>query len=97
MVRWIWNPKKNRTNKRDHGIDFGLAQRVFDDPLHASRPDDDPDEERWQTVGSIGLLTVLVIHTSPKFDPETDEEIGSIISARKAMSHERKIYEEGEF
>jgi uncharacterized protein len=30
-------------------------------------------------------------------DPDTGEEVGRIISARKATSHERRAYEEGEF
>jgi len=96
-VRWIWQPEKDRENRRKHKLSFDLAQRVFDDPLAASRPDPSPDEERWQTIGMIVTVTVIVIHTSPKVDPSTGEEIGRIISARKATNDERKAYEEGEF
>jgi len=50
-----WDETKNRLNQKNHGLDFGLAQQVFDDPLHISRQDRHIDgEERWQTLESIG-------------------------------------------
>lgn len=73
------------------------AQYVFADPLAASRPDRYPDEERWQTIGLIGELTIFVVHTLPEFELMTGEETGRIISARKATAHERRVYEEGTF
>ena len=96
-LRWIWNNEKNRINKRDHGLSFETAQHVFRDPLAASRRDPDPGEERWQTIGLIGHVVVLVVHTWPEPDQETGEELGGIISARKATAHERRTYEEGDF
>lgn len=96
-MRWTWDPGKDRINKGKHGLGFELAQRVFDDPLAASCPDPNPEEPRWQTIGLIGPVAVLVIHTWPEADPETGEKIGRIISARKATTHERKAYEEGDF
>lgn len=96
-MRWIWAPNKNRGNKRDHGLSFETAELVFDDPLAASRLDQYPHEERWQTIGMIGGLVVLVVHKWPELDPSTGEETGRIISARKATAHERKAYEEDTF
>jgi uncharacterized protein len=96
-LRWTWHDEKNRTNKRDHGLSFETAPLVFHDPLAASRRDPDPSEERWQTIGLIGQVVVFVVHTWPELDPETGEEAGRILSARKATSHERRAYEEGEF
>jgi hypothetical protein len=96
-VRWIWNNNKNRANVQKHGLSFETAQLVFDDPLAASRLDSASGEERWQTIGSIGGLMVLVVHTLPDADPETGEEIGRIVSARKATARERKVYEDGAF
>ena len=96
-LRWIWDDEKNRTNKRDHGLSFETAQCVFRDPLAASRRDPDPGEERWQTIGVIGQVVVFVVHTWPEPDPDTGEEVGRMISARKATAHERRAYEEGEF
>ena len=96
-LRWIWNDEKNRINKQGHRLSFETAQCVFRDPLAASRGDPDPGEERWQTIGVIGHVVVFVVHTWPEPDPETGEEVGRIISARKATAHERRAYEEGQF
>jgi uncharacterized DUF497 family protein len=70
---------------------------VFEDRLAMSRPDDSAEEERWQTVGFVGNVALLVVHTEPRLDRSTGELTGRIISARKATSHERRAYEEGEF
>ena len=43
----------------------------------------------------VGSLVVMVVHTWPEIDRVTGEEIGRIISARKATRHERMAYEEG--
>jgi uncharacterized protein len=96
-VRWIWSDEKNRTNKRDHGLSFATAKLVFDDPLALSRPDPHPDGDRWQTVGLVNNTCLFVVHTGPTDDLEAGDEFGRIISARKATSHERRAYEEGEF
>lgn len=92
-MRWTWNLAKNRDNKRKHGLSFETAQLIFDDPHALTRPDPFPHEERWQTMGVVGQVTLLVVHTWP--DPNA--EGGRIISARKATAHERRAYEEGEF
>lgn len=96
-MRWTWNAKKNRANRRAHGLSFETAQLVFDDPLAASRPDPSSEEERWQTVGMAGTTVLFVVHTWPEPEKEYGEEIGRIISARKATAHERRTYEEGAF
>ena len=96
-MRWTWDPTKDRINRRRHGLSFSTAERVFNDPLAATRMDPDPDESRWVTVGVVGPVTILVVHTWPEPDAEGEEPIGRILSARKATSHERKAYEEGSF
>lgn len=96
-MRWIWGESKSRTNRRKHKLGFETAQLVFADGLAASRPDSYPHEERWQTIGMIGNVIVIVIHSSLWVDHETGEEIGRIVSARKATSHERTLYEKGDF
>ena len=92
-MRWTWDPAKNEMNWLEHGIDLETATLVFDDPLAATRDDPYADESRWRTMGRIGSVVVIVIHTWP----EANEGAGRIISARKATRHERKAYEEGEF
>ena len=96
-MRWIWDPAKDRANRRKHGLSFEIARLVFEDPLALSRVDESADEERWWTVGVIGQVTVFVVHTALRLDLRSGEETGRIISARKATSHERKAYEEGQF
>jgi len=96
-MRWAWSVEKNKINKKKHGLSFATAQLVFDDPLAISRRDTHSEEERWQTVGAIGIVIVLVVHTWPEDDLGTGEEVGRIISARKATKHERRAYEEGNF
>ena len=96
-MRWTWTEEKNRKNKLDHGISFETAKLVFDDPLAMTRHDPHPDGDRWQTVGLIGEVTIFVVHTWPEPHADTGEEVGRIISARKATTHERRAYEEGDF
>jgi len=65
----------------------------FEDPFHVSRLDRVVEgEERWQTIGLIGsVVVVLVAHT---YRGEEDEAVIRIISARKATPHERRYYEQ---
>ena len=96
-MRWTWDESKSHANRQKHKLGFETAQLVFEDRFAASRPDPFPHEERWQTIGMIENMTVVVIHTTPEMDCETAEQTGRIISARKATPHERTLYEEGGF
>ena len=96
-MRWEWDPYKNDTNRRIHRLSFETAMLVFDDPFALTRDDPYPYEQRWRTVGRVGTVVVMVAHTWPEAGPETGEEVGRIISARKATRHEREAYEEGEY
>jgi len=96
-VRWTWDPNKAVANRVKHGLSFETAMLAFDDPFHASKPDPDPDGDRWYTIGLVGSVLLLVIHTWPEAESEEGELVGRIISARKATGHERKAYEEGTF
>jgi uncharacterized DUF497 family protein len=88
---FVWDEKKNRSNRRKHGISFEAAARIFDDPNVVSYPDRMvDDEERWHSIGSaVGIAIVLVVHTTEERNGE--EEI-RIISARKASPRERALY-----
>ena len=96
-MRWTWDQVKSETNLRDHSLSFEAAIFVFDDPLSATLEDPYPFEQRWRTIGMVGSQVVMVVHTWPDFDAATGEEIGRIISARKATRRERGAYEEGHF
>jgi uncharacterized protein len=92
MIDWIWDERKSQSNLAKHGFGFDFAQLVFDDPLSCSRLDEYAGEERWQTIGQVGVAVILVVHTMP-----SEEQSGRIITARNATRIERRQYEEGEF
>jgi uncharacterized DUF497 family protein len=92
---WTWSADKDRANRRKHRISFDKAQRVFDDPLVVSSLDTDSVEERWRSIGLIGGVATVVVHTWDQ--QEGREPSGRIISARRATRHEKKAYQEGAF
>ncbi len=97
-TRFTWDEDKNLSNQRKHGgISFELAVRVFRDPLRLTRQDRIEDyEERWQTIGVVhGVTLLLVAHTIIEEDEDGQHlETIRIISARKADKSERNRYEE---
>ena len=93
-MKWTWDEDKARTNINKHDVAFELAIQVFEDPFHLTEPDLYPHEERWRTIGQPfpdHPLLLFVVHT------EDDGEGGRIISARKALKHERKAYENAQW
>ncbi|MGO9528750.1 MAG: BrnT family toxin [Verrucomicrobiia bacterium] len=88
-VEFAWDERKNRINKQKHGVSFEMASAVFDDPYHLTRQDREGDgEPRWQTIGIVGGIHVLLVaHTV-----DEDEEIIRILSPRKATRRERSMY-----
>jgi len=88
---FVWDPKKDRVNRRKHGVSFEVAARVFGDRGAVSYIDRVvEDEERWHTIGFAGgLVLLLVVHT---VEEEGGEEKVRIISARKADSREQSLY-----
>jgi uncharacterized DUF497 family protein len=88
-VEFAWDERKNRINKRKHGVSFETASLVFDDPYHLTRQDREVEgEPRWQTIGIVnGVHVLLVAHTVSE-----DEEQIRILSARKATRRERSMY-----
>ncbi|MBY3181546.1 BrnT family toxin [Rhizobium sp. 25PS6] len=92
MPRFQWNDEKNRTNKAKHGVSFETACLIWNDPQYLLIPDAVYDgEQRWLAIGVVGLVIVLVaVHIILA----EDEETVRVISARKAISHERRRYEQ---
>jgi uncharacterized protein len=93
MLHFEWDEVKNQSNVRKHGVDFDSATRVFDDPDHVMQQDSiENGELRWQTIGYVeGVALLLIAHTW--VDVAGEEHI-RIISARKAVKQERKLYEQ---
>ena len=50
-------------------------------------------EYRWQTLGRVGDITLLLVAHTLEEDPD-GEEVIRIISARRADPKERKRYEQ---
>ena len=83
-MRFEWDEAKNRRNLAKHKISFDTARLVFEDAHALSFEDLTVNgEERWQTLGMVGGLIVMVAHT---FWEEEGEEVIRVISARKASS-----------
>ncbi len=91
-MQFGWDEPKNRSNLRKHGISFDTAVRVFLDPLHISRRDRVVDEEeRWQTIGKVSDVLLVVVAYAVV---EEEKELLQIISARRVTRQERIEYEE---
>jgi uncharacterized DUF497 family protein len=91
-MKFSWDENKNSINKAKHGISFETAKLVFEDPLHISIQDrQENGEERWQTLGTINGVTVLLV--AHGVYEENNRVIIRLISARKATKHERFCYE----
>jgi uncharacterized protein len=90
-MRFEWDQEKDRNNRVKHRVSFETAAKVFLDPFHLSRQDRFVGgEERWQTLGLVnGILILMVAH---QMDEEGDTI--RIISARRATRRERMQYEE---
>jgi uncharacterized DUF497 family protein len=93
MIRFEWDPLKAEANVHKHRISFELACHVFDDPDAVVNHDRiEGGERRWQTVGMVsGVLLLLVAHTI-EFE-EDEAEVVRIISARRADRKEKQRYE----
>jgi len=90
-MRFEWDEVKNRRNLAKHKISFETARLVFDDPHARSSQDRIVDgEERWQTLGMIKGVIVVIAHT---YREDRGDLIVRIISARKATPAERVAYE----
>ncbi len=89
-LRFEWDPGKADRNAKKHGVSFGEAATIFDDPMFISVIDQEHsgDEERYITIGLSGSGRLLII-------AHTDRE-GQvrIISARKATKKEEQFYAE---
>lgn len=92
-ILFEWNAEKAVENIRKHGVSFELARLAFADPFALLDQDRiEGGEYRWQTTGMAGGAILLVVaHT---FRDEADREVIRIISARRALRHERRRYDQ---
>jgi uncharacterized DUF497 family protein len=89
-MRFEWDEDKNRRNLAKHKVSFETAKSAFDDPRALSIQDRVVEGEvRWQTLGMVSGVILLVAYTYPD---EACDEVIRLISARKAIPHERRAY-----
>ena|SRR5271154_3131908 len=87
-----WDEAKNRSNLAKHKISLETASLVFDDPDALSIQDRVVEgEERWQTLGMIVGILLIVVHA---YRDQDGDEVIRLISARKATASERRAYAE---
>jgi uncharacterized DUF497 family protein len=86
-----WDPKKAAVNQKKHGVAFSEAATVFGDPLAITfmDPDHSINEQRYITFGRSENNRLLVVAHA-----EHENKV-RIISARRMIRRERRIYEEG--
>ncbi|MBD2604287.1 BrnT family toxin [Scytonema hofmannii FACHB-248] len=88
-MNFEWDEQKNEINIDKHGFDFADAYRIFNLPMAVDLDErSDYGEDRWIGTGMLDGRIIVVIYT------ELNEETIRIISLRKALSHERKRYEQ---
>ena len=88
-MKFEWDERKNQSNLAKHGFDFADAFRLFDLPMVIEFDEREGyGEDRWSGIGLLGGRVVVVVYTEP------DEETIRIISLRKALSYERRRYEQ---
>ena len=88
-VRYSFDPPKQASNLRKHGLDLADAPKVIESGQTVTFEDRrfDYSEERFVTLGPLGDTLVVVITA------ETEDHI-RIISMRTADRHEQDIYRE---
>ena len=85
-----WDDAKAELNRQKHNVDFANATRVFLDPFRIEEYDDDEmDEERFNVIGIVDDLMLVVTCTMR-------DAMCRIISARRAERHEKRRYHEAQ-
>ena len=89
-MHFEWDPRKERLNRRKHGVSFEEAQTVFLDEwgVLIDDPDHSNGEERFILIGMSAALRVLIVCHSYR----ASDAVIRIISSRRAEAHERREY-----
>ncbi|MDE0458189.1 MAG: BrnT family toxin [Chromatiales bacterium] len=89
-MNFEWEPEKEQSNQRKHGVSFLEASTVFADPMELTiyDPDHSEGEHRFLSVDQSSSGRMLVVSYT-----EREENRIRIINARPATAIERKRYE----
>jgi len=85
-VEFDFDPKKSKSNKGKHGIDFVEAQLLWLDSMLLEIPARTSDEPRYVIIGRIGVnhWTAVITYRQDRI---------RIISVRRSRKEEVEIYE----
>lgn len=85
-MKFEFDPRKSRTNKKKHGIDFVEAQELWDDIDLLVIPARTTDEERLVVIGTIGdkHWSGVITHRDARI---------RITSVRRSRREEIELYE----
>jgi uncharacterized DUF497 family protein len=91
MLLFEWDERKNRANKRRHGVSFEDAQGAFfdEDAILYHDPEHSDEEDRFLLLGlSLQLRVLVVCHCYRE-----GSSVIRLISARRATKRERRVYQ----
>lgn len=85
-MEFEFDPEKNDTNRKKHGIDFKDAQKLWHDPHRIVIPAKNLDESRFVLIGKIQEKYWSAVYTIRKNKIR-------LISVRRSRKNEEEIYE----
>lgn len=91
MIKFDWDPLKAKKNQKSHGVSFDEAKSVFYDDFALQFYDEahSEQEDRFLLLGVSNTSRILLICHCELGNKNTIR----IISARKATTKERQLYE----
>ena len=86
MTAFEHDEAKSEKSRTKHGIDFGAARAIWDDPMRVEIPARTVDEPRWLVIGQIDGRHWSAVVT-------LRGQRTRIISVRRSRQEEVDIYE----
>jgi len=87
-MSYEWDPAKEKSNYKKHRVKFADAVGVLEDENAITIQDEHKGDDRFVTIGRDFLSRILVVVYTFR------DIVIRIISARKATSREKRMYEE---
>jgi len=87
-VRFAWDEDKRTANLQKHGLDFVLAERLFDGRPLFTYQSVRNDEVRYVSVGLIDHGRVAALVWTGR------EDVVRVISLRRARDGEKRAYQD---
>ena len=89
-MRFEWDPRKDRINRKKHGISFEEARRLFTSGLDYLETYDavhSDEEDRFNAMGIVGRGAIVVSYS------EREDGVIRIVSARLATPAETRRFD----